>query len=119
MNAIGARLYGQQFGAAKPLTAARITAIIAESTRSSPPTKFSASFLASEWWEIVDAWQLDSWEAYRDVKRLGRKTRLSERVRQSLWDIFTQVNQRVAAGGWTSDARMFTRLAEQDRKSVV
>jgi putative transposase len=24
--------------------------------------------------EIAEAWQLESWEAYRDVTRLGRKT---------------------------------------------
>jgi len=28
--------------------------------------------------QVVDAWQLDAWESYRDVKRLGRKTRLPE-----------------------------------------
>ena len=25
---------------------------------------------------IVDAWQLKKWEHYRDIKRLGRKTRI-------------------------------------------
>jgi hypothetical protein len=32
--------------------------------------------------------QLDGWEAYRDVPRLGRKTRLSEAQRKTLWTIF-------------------------------
>ena len=32
----------------------------------------------------MDAWQLDSWEAYRDVARLGRKTRLPESRRADL-----------------------------------
>jgi hypothetical protein len=27
---------------------------------------------------VVDAWQLESWESYRAVVRLGRKTRLQE-----------------------------------------
>jgi len=35
----------------------------------------------TEWEQVVDAWQLESWEAYRDVTRLGRKTRLSEKQR--------------------------------------
>jgi hypothetical protein len=30
----------------------------------------------AEWDQVVDAWQLESWEGYRDVGRLGRKTRL-------------------------------------------
>lgn len=115
LSAVGARLFSQQFGTPKALTAEQITTIIAEVLQSAPPTKFSASFLAGEWWEIVDAWQLLTWDAYRDVRRLGRKTRLSEKVRQSLWDIFAQVNQRVDAGAWVSNARMFTRLAEHFR----
>jgi hypothetical protein len=32
----------------------------------------------SEWEQVVDAWQLATWESYRDVARLGRKTRLKE-----------------------------------------
>ena len=32
----------------------------------------------TEWEDVVDAWQLDSWEIYRDVRRLGRKARLPE-----------------------------------------
>ena len=29
--------------------------------------KFSLHFLLTEWEQVVDAWQLDSWDAYRDV----------------------------------------------------
>ena len=43
--------------------------------------KFSQQFLLTEWEQLVDAWQLESWEAYRDVARLGRKTRLPEAQR--------------------------------------
>jgi len=37
-------------------------------------------FSRSSWWRVesADAWQLEHMEAYRDVLRLGRKTRLSE-----------------------------------------
>ena len=49
--------------------------------------KFSLSFLLTEWEELVDAWQLQSWESYRDVKRLGRKTRLQESQRAMLWSV--------------------------------
>src|SRR3546814_8899317 len=65
--------------------------------------KFSIGFLLSEWTDLVDAWQLDGWEAYRDVKRLGRKTRLSEAQRKTLWAVFDAVRVRL----------------ESDRKSVV
>jgi hypothetical protein len=42
--------------------------------------KFGLHFLLTEWEQVVDAWQLENWEAYRDVVRLGRKTRLPERL---------------------------------------
>jgi hypothetical protein len=53
--------------------------------------RFSLHFLATEWEDVVDAWQLETWEAYRDVARLGRKTRLPEKQRQILWPVFERV----------------------------
>ena len=111
LTTVGVRLYTQQFGAPKLLTPEQLHRIIVDVTNALPPTKFSTSFLVSEWWEIVDAWQVATWESYRDVRRLGRKTRLSEKVRESLWAIFNEVNQRVSSGGWISNAALFTRLA--------
>ncbi len=58
----------------------------------------------------MDAWQLDSWEAYRDVaRRLGRKTRLPEKQRAVLWSIFDQVRRRLKSGNLVTDAGMFSR----------
>ena len=39
-------------------------------------TEFTIRFLVSEWQSVIDAWQIESLEAYRDVPRLGRKNRL-------------------------------------------
>ncbi len=61
--------------------------------------KFSLHFLLTEWEQVVDAWQLDSWEAYRDVARLGRKTRLPEAQRRVLWSIFERVRAGLQAQG--------------------
>jgi len=46
------------------------------------------AFVRSEWHEVVDGWQLRTWEEYRTVRRLGRKLRLSEARREQLWVIF-------------------------------
>jgi superfamily I DNA/RNA helicase len=73
--------------------------------------KFSLHFLLTEWEQIVDAWQLQSWDDYRDVTRLGRKTRLPEPQRAILWAIFEQVRSALAAQKLTTHAGMFTRLA--------
>jgi superfamily I DNA/RNA helicase len=60
---------------------------------------------------LVDAWQLASWEAYRDVKRLGRKTRLPEPQRAALWAIFEAVSARLKGDGLLTHASMFSKLA--------
>jgi superfamily I DNA/RNA helicase len=66
----------------------------------------------SEWTEVVDAWQLTSWEAYRDAARLGRRTRLPERRRQALWEIFAQVRAGLKRGGLLTEADIYCRIAE-------
>jgi superfamily I DNA/RNA helicase len=111
MDAFGERLYEQQFGRPKLLDRAAIRGILAEVAAAYPDSKFAVPFLLSEWHDLVDAWQLDSWEAYRDVKRLGRKTRLPEARRQMLWSIFETVRARLSAEGAITRAGMFSRLA--------
>jgi superfamily I DNA/RNA helicase len=73
--------------------------------------KFSMRFLLTEWDQVVDAGQLDSWEAYRDVARLGRKTRLPEAQRSVLWSIFDKVRQDLAAQELKTLAEVYTALA--------
>jgi superfamily I DNA/RNA helicase len=59
----------------------------------------------------VDAWQLDSWEAYRDVARLGRRTRLPEKQRQMLWGIFERVRMGLKGRKLLTQAELYNRLA--------
>ena len=73
--------------------------------------RFSLHFLMTEWEQVVDGWQLDTWEAYRDVSRLGRKTRLKEPQRALLWSIFEDVRSRLRSKGVITYSGMFNRLA--------
>jgi superfamily I DNA/RNA helicase len=75
--------------------------------------RFTLNFVLGEWADVVDAWQLSSWDDYRDVKRLGRKTRLNEAQRQALWLVFAEVQARLNAANLITPARMFTDLAQQ------
>lgn len=111
MNTIGERLYALHFGPARIASRDAIKRFLADAAAASGSQKFSPGFLLSEWEEMVDAWQLDSWESYRDVKRLGRKTRLSEPQRAALWSVFASVRERMHAEGLITHAEMFTRLA--------
>ena len=74
--------------------------------------KFSHHFLITEWEQVVNAWQLQSWEEYRDVARLGRRTRLSEAPRKVLWAIFEKVQAGLKSQGQMTLATVFTELAK-------
>lgn len=113
MDAIGQRLYELHFGKINPASKAAIKQLLNEASKQVEGHKFSQHFLMTEWEQVVDTWQMDSWEAYRDVKRLGRKTRLPEAQRQVLWSIFAQVRSNLSASRLMTHAEMFTRLASR------
>ena len=89
------------------------TKLMTEAAAAVTDLKFSLSFLLTEWEDLVDAWQLESWESYRDIKRLGRKTRLQESQRATLWAVLDAVRGRLRAEGFITHAEIFTRLAAQ------
>jgi mRNA-degrading endonuclease RelE of RelBE toxin-antitoxin system len=119
INAVGERLYALQFGSPKVASREAIRTLLSEAANEVQDHGFSRRFLLGEWEDVVDAWQLDSWEAYRDVKRLGRKTRLPERQRALLWSIFERVSQRLADQEMVTSAAMFSALslALRERKN--
>ena len=77
--------------------------------------RFADRFLETEWRDVVDAWQLESWEDYRDVARLGRKTRLGEKQRSVLWAIFERVRVSLAEKGWVTIPSVFAEVTRQIR----
>ena len=88
-----------------------IKEIIEKASRATSGHKFGLHFLLTEWEQVVDAWQLDSWDGYRDVARLGRKTRLPEAQRAVLWGIFEQVRAELKTRKLITQAELFTSLA--------
>ncbi|MDZ4857028.1 MAG: 3'-5' exonuclease [Nitrospirota bacterium] len=110
INAIGTRLYKSHFGQANLATGDVILELLTQASREIGTHKFSLRFLHAEWDQVVDAWQLDSWEAYRDVARLGRKTRLPEQQRAVLWSIFDRVRSGLAARKLVTYSGLFSRL---------
>ncbi len=113
MNAIGRRLYELNIG--RPNLASRevMNELLEEAASKIEGNKFSLQFLLSEWGQVVDAWQLETWEAYRDVMRLGRKTRLPEKPRRVLWSIFQRVRSNLKTRDLITAADMFSRLASR------
>jgi superfamily I DNA/RNA helicase len=112
MDDIALRLYDKRLG--KPKLAARndIAGWLAKAAKDVPELKASTAFLLSEWEDVVDPWQLDTWESYRDAKRLGRKTRLPEAQRKLLWAVFSRAQANLQAEGLLTPAGLFTHLAK-------
>jgi len=116
MNAVGVRLYESQIGPVRIAKASVVRSLVAAAVSSVGDMKFGLPFVIAEWNEVVDAWQLDSWEAYRDVLRLGRKTRLPDQHRAALWSVFERVQRELTELGLTTYAGIFGRLATETAK---
>jgi superfamily I DNA/RNA helicase len=104
------RLYSLHVGKPAITSQQVVRELLREAATYVPNHSFSAHFLLTEWEQIVDAWQLDSWEAYRDVTRLGRKTRLAEPQRTLLWSIFDRVRAGLKTRNLVTESELFTTL---------
>ncbi|TVQ96339.1 MAG: DNA helicase [Desulfovibrionales bacterium] len=110
---IGKRLYQSHFESPRMVAEDEIDRRIDQAATNIQGLTFSRTFLLAEWADIVDAWQVGTWEEYRDAIRLGRKTRLAEKQRAQLWPVFAQVRQELEADGLITEADLFSRLAAQ------
>ena len=72
MSGIGRCLYAANVGRLELAADEDIRALIRQAAADVEGHRFGAHFLWTEWSAVVDAWQLASWEDYRDVQRLGR-----------------------------------------------
>ncbi len=114
---IGKQLYEANFGRLNLATGEWIREYLQEASGNIKGHKFSPHFLLTEWEQIVDAWQLKTWEEYRDITRLGRKKRLPEQQRVLLWSIIDQVRSNLSAQQFVTRPGMFSRLAAHIAKS--
>ncbi|WP_027544873.1 UvrD-helicase domain-containing protein [Bradyrhizobium sp. WSM2254] len=110
LSSIGFRLHKSHVGPATIATTEVVRDLIIR-VAAATDHKFSSRFLIAEWDQVVDAWQLRSWEAYRDVARLGRKTRLPEPQRKVLWSIFERVQAELQSMQLITWPELFNSLA--------
>lgn len=111
LNAIGKRLYETNIGKPRFATTDTVRELLSNAAQETADSHFSLQFLLSEWEQVVDAWQLASWESYRDVVRLGRKTRLKEPQRAIAWSIFEKLKVALKAKQLITLSEMFSELA--------
>ena len=111
VTGIGYDFYTASFGQPNIAPPALIETLLRQAAAEVEGRRFSAQFLAGEWREIVDAWQLASWEDYRDVARLGRKPRIGGKQREILWSIFERVRAGLAERKAVTWPDLFGRVA--------
>jgi mRNA-degrading endonuclease RelE of RelBE toxin-antitoxin system len=111
LNAVGRRLYERNIGKARFANAETLRDLLTKASEETPESRFSLQFLLSEWEQVVDAWQLSTWESYRDVVRLGRKTRLKEPQRVLAWSVFEKIRAMLKAKQLITLPQVFNELA--------
>lgn len=110
MDAIAVRL--QKFNAPNKqlLNRDKLFELVCKHSQGIEGLRYSAAFIFEEWLQVVDAWQINTWDEYKNVPRLGRKTRLAEIQRQVLWGIFESVNAELVETNSVSMAGIYLDL---------
>ena len=94
---IGYDLFAVAFGQSNIAPGALVRTLLASRPRASVEGHgFTPQFLWGEWADVVDAWQLGTWEACHDVAGLGRRTRVGGKQGEALWAIFAAVRAELA-----------------------
>ena len=88
-----------------------VTSAIEQSVTDHSLEGFTDRFLMSEWRYVIDAWQIDSLEAYARVPRLGRKNRLGNRQRERLWPVFERAREILKSQLRYTPATVFGEVA--------
>jgi len=117
LDSIATRLAGQSENVGRIAGHSDILPLIETELKKAKDCKFGITFLMAEWEHVVDAWNIRSWEEYRDVRRLGRKTRLTESQRRQIWTIFEGVIQCLKANNQTTMSDAFCQISNRLRSS--
>jgi hypothetical protein len=112
VTGIAYAMYSAAFGQPNVASSALVRELLRQGGAQVDSHRFSERFLVGEWSDVVDAWQLRSWEAYRDVARLGRKTRIGGKQRETLWSVFERVRAELARRKAVTWSDVFGRLTE-------
>ena len=120
MASISKRLYEFKFGKTKIATKEEVREVLRIVCETVGNPKVSVRLIWSEWENIVDAWELNSWDEYRDFARLGRKTQLPEKQLRDMWSILVRCREEIEQKGVIPEAGVMAALAthfEEEGKS--
>jgi hypothetical protein len=112
VTGIAYEMYSAAFGQPNIASSALVRELLRQAALHVDGQRFTERFLFGEWSDVVYAWQLKSWEAYRDVARLGRKTRIGGKQRETLWSIFERVRAELARRKVVTWSDVFGRVTD-------
>ncbi|MFO0832003.1 MAG: 3'-5' exonuclease [Phycisphaerales bacterium] len=112
MTEVGRRVFVEFWGEPRTIDEPTLRRMVREAAAAVPDHRSTEAFLLAEWTDVVDAWGLRTWEQYRDVPRLGRKTRLNEKQRRAMWNVFERMLAGLSQDGRLTRAGVFERAAE-------
>ncbi len=110
VSELATQLANNDLGQVRIVQDAELLGMIETIVKDEPNVVFSPQFLRDEWNDVVDGWNLTSWEEYRDFKRLGRKSRLRETDRKTIWNVFERLRQQLNQRNAYTMAMIYTAL---------
>src|SRR5699024_1331934 len=113
IDSVAQKLYRQHIGDPNIADARMTGDMLRDAAQKLGTAQFSGRFMETEWHDVVDAWQLTNWAAYRDVRRLGRQTRLPEAKRKILWAVFARTRELMAEQGLVTMAMLYRQFSDR------
>ena len=113
LDAVAVRLHARLIGRVTLASLQDLERLASDAVRTHGGHRFPPAFVLGEWLDTVDAWHLADWPAYRDFKRLGRLSRLSQAQRAVLRSMFEHIRTGLAQEGRTTRSSLFHALAQR------
>ncbi len=118
--AVANELYQMAFGEHPQIaTAQQVRRVLEQCAQRLHVTGFGVDFLGAEWTEVVDAWQITSLYEYRQTHRIGRGSRLGDKQRERLWNVFEAAYEALDTEGaitWPQAYRRVTGFYHEQRQ---
>lgn len=109
LQAAIAEQYREQFGSFEIATDQELKQLL-QAAADQQGNPVDRDFLFDEWSLIVDAWNVQSADEYRDLPRLGRKVRMAASRKDELWKVFQAARSSLAGLGKKTVAQLAHEL---------
>ena len=112
LDGLALRLHRRLLGPVTVATAEDVAELFRDAGARSEEIPLGSRFLRDEWEQVIDAWQVSTFEEYREIPRVGRRTRLAASHREALWPVFERVREGLAERQRSTLSQVFAALAE-------